>query len=196
MNPTPVTTGLNLYEKVDSDPNYAGVKDDSSDPDYAGIRNINPYAMVDGIGHADYAHIEERNKQASAQGSVIQRVQALESQSRSSMDTLNESYASVPPPPIPDKNFSLSENSSTLTPSAMPSTPQHSNSPSLPPRNGLNSAVVEDNGNIAITPEVTMAAGVISSDVSAGIVTMTVTDPLIVSTTNGRFFSLRDGQKS
>lgn len=135
-HPTP-----NLYEKVGdtgSDSTYAGVKDDTSDPGYPALKNINPYATVEGIGNADYAHIDEKNKSTPRKLATLQRLQEL--QSSASTDTLNDSYASIPPPPVPDKHFNNSETSSTLTTGAGPQSPQKASSPSLPPRNRTSSS--------------------------------------------------------
>ena len=146
---TPPARGLNLYEKVgtgSSDMSFTGTKDSQSDSDYS-LRNINPYATVNGIGTADYAHIDEQTKRAPKKG-VLKIVQGLETQSGASTDTLNESYASVPPPPVPDKKFA-GDNGAPLSPKTTIS-PQ--NSPGLPLRNSVAIPSAEETGVLSIVP--------------------------------------------
>ncbi len=139
---TPVTTparqpGNNLYEKVDDvNSSYTGVKHEHVDSGYAGMKN--PYATVDGIGSADYAHIDE--KKTSRHSKDLQRVQTLGMAPQASVETLDDtSYSSVSGPPVPEKNFDLNDENLTIT-----STPAPSNSPSLPPRNGTNGSASND----------------------------------------------------
>ena len=56
-NQTSPTGIQNVYENVDNDPMYAGVAEAPSSP-----YNRHPYAIVDGIGNADYAHIDEESE--------------------------------------------------------------------------------------------------------------------------------------
>lgn len=118
---------------------YSGVDIELIDPTYSGIQEEqsptkgvgkHPYAVVDGVGDAQYAHIDK--KQSTRHSSLIQQGHAAES-----METLDGSYASVPPPPVPDKNFDAASENSELT---SPPTGQMTSSPSLPPRNSIAAA--------------------------------------------------------
>ena len=133
----PQSDSQNLYEKVDNDldPTYEGVKDDGSDLTTTSSRN--PYATVNGIGHADYARIEDRKGPSSNRD--VTRVQGLAPQA--SIETLDgTSYSSITTaPPVPDKHFDSDDGLAAASVS-----PLLGNSPSLPPRNGTSHHVEVD----------------------------------------------------
>ena len=99
--------------------------DDSSEQgSYGTVKN--PYATVEGVGNADYAHIEERRDKSANRD--VERLRGLGSAPQASIETLDESYSSVAAPPVPDKNFDEPVSNGTAS--------RASNSPRLPPRNG------------------------------------------------------------
>ena len=89
-------------------------------------KDRHPYEAVDGIGNPGFMDFGDNGNSNGNDG--VCRTQ--------SMNTL-ESTLSVVAPPVPDKNFTESEDSSLVTPSGG----NKSSSPSLPPRNGTDSVV-------------------------------------------------------
>ena len=79
------------------------------------------------LGAAGYAHIEEK---ASSTNPRMSQIQVLGIAPQASVETL-DSFTSGPP--VPDKNFVVSDSEVEL---ASAITPQEGASPNLPPRNG------------------------------------------------------------
>ena len=162
-------------ESFKIDPTYSAVTDDVNDPVYSGInedqsdvsdryakeaKGNHPYAVVQGVGDAQYAHIDEVAKQN-------RRSQLQQSHAAESMETLDGSYASVPPPPVPDKNFDAASDTGELSshPGAV-----LSSSPSLPPRNSVAAANGNgldlshgSDGGITLPPSMVMASAGVSN---------------------------------
>ena len=181
-NVTPVRKpGNNLYEKVD-DVNPKGA---TANLDNSPLKN--PYAVVDGIGHADYAHIDE--KKGTPDNKDIKRVQTLGLAPQASVETLDDtSYSSVSGPPVPEKNFDLNDESLTIS-----STPASSNSPSLPPRNGTHSVVLSD-GLVSVIPG---TSSIVTNQNGASIVTVTQDAAGVSNGSSGEesFIDLHENQK-
>ena len=100
---SPYATGQEL-----TFPMYAGVKEEEEEEEENSERGAygtvkNPYATVENVGNADYAHIEERRDKNVANRDV-DRLRGLGSGHQASLETLeDESYSSVAAPPVPDK---------------------------------------------------------------------------------------------